>query len=151
MSLSRSQLRSWVRLVRGIKALFDALDRQMREESGMSHDDYILLTRLYRAEDRAMKMSDLATELSRSPSRISHTIARLEERGWVERARREDDRRVVVAKLSEAGVTKIRDASPGHLALVERLVFETLGDATVAETAAALDQIGKAAEDVDPG
>lgn len=148
MSLSRSQLRSWVRLVRGFKALFDALDRQMREEAGISHDDYILLTRLYRAEGQAMRMSELATELSRSPSRTSHTIARLEERGWVERARGAEDRRVVVAKLSDAGANKIRDASPGHFALVERLVFETLGDQTVAETAAVLDQIGKAAEDV---
>lgn len=147
MSLSRSQLRSWVRLVRGMKALFDALDRQLREETGMSHDDYILLARLSRAEGRAMRMSDLAGELSRSPSRISHTIARLEERGWVERARGADDRRVVVARLSDTGMAKVADASPGHLALVERLVFETLGDAAVAETAEALQQIGKAAGD----
>lgn len=146
MSLSRAQLRSWVRLVRGMTALFDALDRQMRDEAGISHDDYILLTRLYRADDRAMRMSDLATELSRSPSRTSHTIARLEERGWVQRARGDGDRRVVVAGLTESGATKLREASPGHLALVERLVFETLGDGVVAETAAVLDQIGKAAE-----
>ena len=146
MSLSRAQLRSWVRLVRGITALFDALDRQMREESGISHDDYILLARLNRAEGGAMRMSDLAMELSRSPSRTSHTIARLEERGWVQRSRGDEDRLVVVAKLTDAGAAKIREASPAHLALVERLVFETLGDGAVAETAAVLDQIGKAAE-----
>lgn len=145
MSLSRSQLRSWVRLVRGMKALFDALDRQLREDAGMSHDDYILLARLSRAEGRAMRMSDLAVELSRSPSRVSHTIARLEERGWVVRARGPEDRRVVVARLSDTGMAKVADASPGHLALVERLVFETLGDAAVAETAEVLEQIGRAA------
>lgn len=132
-----------------MKALFDALDRQMREESGMSHDDYILLTRLYRASDRSMRMSDLAAELSHSPSRISHTIARLEQRGWVERARGASDRRVVVARLSESGAAKLREASPAHLALVERLVFESLGDRGVVEAADALDQIRKAAEDVD--
>ncbi len=149
MSLSRSQLRSWVRLVRGMKALFDALDRQLREQVGISHDDYILLARLSRAEGRAMRMSDLADELSRSPSRISHTVARLEERGWVERARGADDRRVVVARLSDAGATMVAEASPGHLTLVRRLVFETLGDDTVAETAAVLDQIGRAAGELD--
>lgn len=148
MSLSRSQLRSWVRLVRGMKTLFDALDRQMREESGMSHEDYILLTRLYREKDRSMRMSDLAAELSHSPSRLSHAIARLEERGWVERARGATDRRVVVARLSESGEAKLRAASPAHLALVERLVFESLGDRGVAETADSLDLIRRAAEDL---
>jgi DNA-binding MarR family transcriptional regulator len=149
LSLSRSQLRSWVRLVRGMKALFDALDRHMREESGMSHEDYILLTRLYRENDHSMRMSDLAAELSHSPSRMSHAIARLEERGWVERARGASDRRVVVARLSEAGEAKLREASPAHLALVERLVFESLGDRGVADAADALDQIRKAAGDLD--
>jgi DNA-binding MarR family transcriptional regulator len=134
-------------MVKGIKALFDALDRQMRDEAGMSHDDYILLTRLYRAEDQVMRMSDLAAELSSSPSRMSHTIARLEERGWVERARADSDRRVVLARLTGTGAAKLRAASPGHLALVERLVFETLGDEGVAETAEALDLIRRAAED----
>jgi DNA-binding MarR family transcriptional regulator len=148
LSLSRSQLRSWVRMIRGMKALFDALDRQMREESGMSHDDYIVLTRLYRAEDRAMRMSHLAAELSSSPSRLSHIIARLEGRGWVERTRAASDRRVVLAGLTEAGGAKLREASPGHLALVERLVFETLGDHGVSETAQSLDLIRRAAEDL---
>lgn len=134
-------------MVRGIKALFDALDRQMRDEAGMSHDDYILLTRLYRAEGQVMRMSDLAAELSSSPSRMSHTIARLEERGWVERARADSDRRVVLARLTETGAARLRAASPGHLALVQRLVFETLGDESVADTADALDLIRRAAED----
>jgi DNA-binding MarR family transcriptional regulator len=134
-------------MVKGIKALFDALDRQMRDEAGMSHDDYILLTRLYRAEGQVMRMSDLAAELSSSPSRMSHTIARLEERGWVERARADSDRRVVLARLTDTGAAKLRAASPGHLALVQRLVFETLGDESVADTADALDLIRRAAED----
>ena len=134
-------------MVRGIKALFDALDRQMRDEAGMSHDDYILLTRLYRAEGQVMRMSELAAELSSSPSRMSHTIARLEERGWVERARADSDRRVVLARLTETGADKLREASPRHLALGERLVVETLGDEAVAETADALDLIRRAAED----
>jgi DNA-binding MarR family transcriptional regulator len=134
-------------MVGGIKALFDALDRHMRDEAEMSHDDYILLTRLYRAEDHVMRMSDLAGELSRSPSRMSHTIARLEERGWVARDRADSDRRVVLARLTESGAAKLRAASPGHLALVEKLVFETLGDKSAAETADALDLIRRAAED----
>lgn len=131
-----------------MKALFDALDRQMRHEMGMSHDDYILLSRLYRAEGQAMRMSDLAAELSSSPSRMSHTIARLEDRGWVERSRGVSDGRVVVARLTQAGAAKSREASPGHLALVERLVFEILGDQGVAETADSLDLVRRAAEDI---
>lgn len=141
MTLTRSELRSWVKLVGGIKALLDALDRQLRDEAGMSHDDYIILSRLHREPGRRMRMSDLAREVSFSPSRLSHAVTRLEAQGSVQRRRGGSDRRVIEAALTDVGVTRVREVSPGHLAQVKKLVFETLGPDRARDTADAMDRI----------
>ena len=48
-------------------------------------------------------MSDLARRANQSQSRLSHTVARLEERGWVRRERAADDGRGNLAVLTDAG------------------------------------------------
>jgi len=146
MTLTRSELRSWVKLIGGIKALLDALDRQLRTEAGMSHDDYLILSRLHRAPDRSMGMGELASAVEFSPSRLSHAVDRLEGDGWLCRVRSTADRRVIDATLTEEGLAKVEEVSPDHLALVRRLVFENLGPERAGQTAEAMDQVGRAAE-----
>ena len=143
--LSRSELRSWLRLVGGMRSLLNALDRQLRDEAGMTHDDYEILSRIYRVPDRTLRMSDLAREVGFSPSRLSHAIARMEEPGWVVRARCASDRRGTEVTLTELGVEIVEGATPAHLALVKRLVFESVGNDRAGMTAEALDQMGRSA------
>lgn len=145
MSLTRTELRGWLLLIGGVQSLLDALDRQLRDEAGISHDDYRILSSLYRSSGRARRMSDLAREMNYSPSRLTHAAARLEEHGWVSRSRAGDDRRGVDIELTEAGVAKARDASKGHLALVRELVFEVPEPGQLEAAVTALDQIGRAA------
>jgi DNA-binding MarR family transcriptional regulator len=145
MSLNRTELRTWFKMIGGIKSLLDALDRQLRAEAGMSHDDYQMLSRLHREPGRVMRMSDLAGEIGYSPSRLSHAVSRLELEGWVRRTPSHDDRRVIEARLTDTGATRVRQVSADHLALVRRLVFDTLGPDAASEIADAIDQIGRAA------
>lgn len=147
MELNRSQLRSWLLLMTGVQSMLDALDRQLREDAGISHDDYRILSSLYRAPTRKKRMRDLAREMSYSPSRLTHAASRLESRGWVERARLDDDRRGVELTLTLAGADKARAASEGHLALVRRLVFEELDRENLEAAVSALTDIGRAASD----
>ena len=49
-----------------------------------------------------MRMSELAIETRSSRSRLSHAVARLEERRWVERLDCPTDRRGQVARLTDA-------------------------------------------------
>ena len=58
--LTRTELRSWLEVIEGTRALLNALDRQLRTEAGMSHDDYEILSRLYREPGHVMRMTDLA-------------------------------------------------------------------------------------------
>lgn len=145
MSLTRSELRSWLMLIGGAQSLLDALDRQLRDEAGISHDDYRILSSLYRSSGRTRRMSRLAREMNYSPSRLTHAAARLERHGWVSRSPASDDRRGVDIELTEAGVAKARDASKGHLALVRRLVFDVPEPDQLQAAVATLDQIGEAA------
>jgi DNA-binding MarR family transcriptional regulator len=145
MSLNRSQLRRWLVLMTAIQSLLDALDRQLRDEAGISHDDYRILGSLYRAPGTT-RMRDLAREMSYSPSRLTHAAARLESNGWVKRSRSDDDGRGVEISLTGAGADKAREASDGHLALVRQLVFDALEQSQLDAAVTAISQIGKAAE-----
>ena len=123
--------------------MFNALDRQLRDESGMSHDDYQILSRLHRAPARALRMSELAAEVGFSPSRLSHAVRRMEEEGWIERIPSEIDRRGTEAGLTDLGVKVVEDASPAHLALVRRLTFDVIGGGRMTVLAEAMDEIGR--------
>src|SRR4030095_3531652 len=58
--------------------------------------------------------SALALGSTQSQSRLSHTVARLEERGWVRRERSHEDGRGNLAVLTAAGWDVVRAVAPGH-------------------------------------
>ena len=61
-----------------------------------------------------------------SASRLSHAIARLEERGLVRRQDCPTDRRGQVAVLTDDGFDALAAAAPGHVEAVRRALFDTL-------------------------
>ena len=113
----------------------------------MSHDDYQILSRLHRAPERTLRMSVLAREVGFSPSRLSHAVNRMEAAGWIDRRPSGADRRGTDATLTELGLRKVEEATPAHLDLVRRVVFETLGPDRAGATAEAFDEIARAASD----
>jgi DNA-binding MarR family transcriptional regulator len=125
--------------------LLNALDRQLRDEAGMTHDDYEILSRLHRAPDRTQRMSGLAGDVGFSPSRLSHAVNRMEEAGWISRRPCPTDRRGTEATLTELGVKVVEDASPAHLDLVRKLIFDVVGAERAGELAEAMDDIGRTA------
>ncbi|HSF26259.1 MAG TPA: MarR family transcriptional regulator, partial [Actinomycetes bacterium] len=84
--------------------------------------------RLSEAPDRALRMRELAEAASSSRSRLSHAVARLEERGWVRRTPCPTDRRGQVAELTGAGFAALAAAAPGHVAQVRRSVIDRLSE-----------------------
>jgi DNA-binding MarR family transcriptional regulator len=71
-------------------------------------------------------MSDLARRANQSQSRLSHTVARLEERGWVRRERSADDGRGNLAVLTDAGWDVVATVAPGHVDAVREAMFAPL-------------------------
>ena len=71
-------------------------------------------------------MSQLAEASTSSKSRLSHAVARLEDRGWVERTNCPTDRRGQIAALTDAGLAALAAAAPGHVGQVRRSLIDAL-------------------------
>jgi DNA-binding MarR family transcriptional regulator len=138
--LSASEQRAWRAYLEASTLLFDALDRQLQRDAGIPHAYYEILVRLSETECRSMRMSELADATRSSRSRLSHAVARLEERGWLERVDCATDKRGQVAVLTDDGFAALEEAAPGHVAAVRRHIIDQLTPAQIKQ----LEQIGKA-------
>jgi DNA-binding MarR family transcriptional regulator len=134
--LSADEQLAWRAYLEATMLLFDELDRQMQQDSGMPHAYYEILVRLSEPEGRGMRMSDLAVRTRSSRSRLSHAVARLEERGWVERRDCPTDRRGQVAHLTDKGLAVLAGAAPSHVATVRANVIDRLTPDQIAQLAA---------------
>jgi DNA-binding MarR family transcriptional regulator len=124
--LSAEEQRAWRSYIESSKVLFDALDRQLQRDANMPHAYYEILVRLSETEGRALRMSELADSTRSSRSRLSHAVARLEERGWVRREDCPTDRRGQLARLTDDGFAVLAAAAPGHVGAVRKLLVDAL-------------------------
>jgi DNA-binding MarR family transcriptional regulator len=124
--LDADERRAWRNYIEATTMLLDVLDRQLQQDSGMPHGYYEILVRLSEADEHIMRMSDLADASRSSRSRLSHAVARLEERGWVRRRDCETDRRGQLAQLTTEGYAALAAAAPGHVAAVRACLIDRL-------------------------
>ncbi len=124
--LDTDEQRTWRSYLNSHRLLLDAVDAQLRRDSGMPHAYYEVLVRLSEAPGRALRMTVLADATRVSASRLSHAIARMEERGWVTREDCPTDRRGQIAVLTDDGFEVLAGAAPGHVEAVRRALFDVL-------------------------
>ena len=124
--LDEEQQRTWRAWLAVAELLPRALDPQLQRDAGISHAAYVVLAMLSEAPGRSRRMTDLARRANQSQSRLSHTVARLEDRGWVRRERSSDDGRGNVALLTDAGWDVVRTVAPGHVDAVRTAMFAPL-------------------------
>jgi DNA-binding MarR family transcriptional regulator len=138
--LSAEEQQAWRSFLTATQTLFSTLEAQLQQDAGIPHGYYEILVRLSEAPGRAMRMSNLAEVSTSSKSRLSHAVARLEERGWIRRTECPTDRRGQVAELTDEGFAALAAAAPGHVEQVRR----SLIDALTPEQVAQLRQISEA-------
>ncbi len=131
--LDDEEQQAWRHFIVAAARIEDALDRQLQRDAGMPHAYYQVLAMLSEAPGRTLRMSQLAEVTTSSPSRLSHAVSRLEEKGWVRRDKHPTDRRGALAVLTEEGYAALAAAAPGHLAAVRAAVFDRLGPGQVAQ------------------
>jgi DNA-binding MarR family transcriptional regulator len=134
--LSTGEEHAWRTFLAATATLFSAVEGQLHRESGIPHGYYEILVNLSEAPGRALRMSQLAEASTSSKSRLSHAVARLEERGWVERLDCPTDRRGQVARLTDAGFAALDAAAPGHVEQVRRALFDRISAEQVEQLAA---------------
>jgi len=113
-------------------------------DSAIPHGYYEILVRLSEAEGRSLRMSQLAEASTSSKSRLSHAVARLEERGWVERLDCETDRRGQFATLTDAGFAALAAAAPAHAEQVKRSLFDLITPEQTAQLGAIMAAVAAA-------
>ena len=145
--LDDEQQRIWRAWLTVTELLPRALDAQLQRDAGISHAAYVVLAMLSESPSRSRRMSDLARRANQSQSRLSHTVARLEDRGWVRRERSTEDGRGNVAVLTDAGWDVVRSVAPGHVDAVRAAVFDPL---TEDQARALGDALGAIMERLDP-
>jgi len=124
--LDEDERRAWLRLAGVMLKLAPALDSQLQRDSDMTHFDYLCLAMLSEADERTLRMSELAGQVNASLSRLSHVVKKIEQRGWVERFPCPDSRRVTMVRLTAKGWEVLVAAAPGHVETVRSLVFDGL-------------------------
>ena len=148
------ELQAWVGLLRTHAAVTRQLDRELVQEHGLTINDYEVLLRLSRADDRMMRRVDLAEQVLLSPSGITRLLDGLERSGCVTKAACRTDARVVYAKLTDKGAKRLAAASESHLASVRALFGERFTEEELEAFASFLDRLpqvpGATAEDCAP-
>ncbi|XVU30278.1 MarR family winged helix-turn-helix transcriptional regulator [Actinoplanes sp. CA-054009] len=130
--LDDDEMAAWLNIAQILMLMPAALDRQLREDTGIPHAYYQILATLSAADEHRMRMTDLAKAVGTTLSRLSHAVSSLEQRGWLERRACPTDKRGQIAHLTAAGMATLRAAAPGHVAEVRRLIFDQLTAADVA-------------------
>lgn len=97
-------------VLRSSQVVGAALDKALRPHE-VSRTAFLLLTTLRIAPDRALPLGRLSRHLMLHPTTVTLTIEGLEKRDLISRAPHPNDRRTVLATLTEAGVRLLDDLS----------------------------------------
>lgn len=105
--LDDEEYQAWVAFSIALIRLPVALDAQLQRDAGLSRFEYETMAGLSMADERTMRLSELATIVEGSLPRLSQVVTRLEKHGWVRRDTDPTDGRYTVATLTDEGYDKV--------------------------------------------
>ena len=109
------RLAPWRAFVRAHAEVSRRLDEDLRSEHGLSLQEYVTLLILVEAPNHRLRMGRVAEALTLSKSGATRLIDRLVDDGFVERLSCASDARGAEARLTKAGLDRLRTAAPTHL------------------------------------
>ena len=142
--LDGREIRVWKSFARSLIVVPRTLEADLLEHSSMTLGEYQVMVMLSEAPDRSSRMSELASDVGLSASRMTRLIDGLRRRGWVEKRRDGFDRRGAIAVLLPDGLAALEEAYPAHLAAVRRHVMDHLGSMDLETLAIALEAMSDA-------
>ena len=104
-------------MVKQAYLLLDDGDTRFLSQHDLTQVQYYALLRL---QDGPKPLSQLSKELLCDPSNITRVAGILERKGWITRERDENDRRVILAELTGAGVGLIEQLEQEHVAYIQQ-------------------------------
>jgi DNA-binding MarR family transcriptional regulator len=140
--LTPAEESAWRKYIVASRRLLEALDDDL-SANGLTLSDYEILVHLSDAEDRRLRMSDLAEKTILSRSRLSHRIKYMEGKGWVERQKCASDKRGTWAVMTTKGWNSIVKAAPDHVESIRNRFMDQISKADQANIAMAFDKVEK--------
>lgn len=109
------RLSAWQAFLLAHARVVRQLEQELQAEQQLALTDYDVLVQLATADDRRLRMSELADRLLLSRSGVTRLVDRMVAEGLVERVSCESDRRGQWASLTDTGYRRLRAATPTHL------------------------------------
>ena len=124
--LDPHQLAAYFALVEVSTLLKHAVERHLRVEGGISYVQFEILSRLFATATAEQRMTDLADGIVYSRSGLTYQAEQLEEAGLISRSPAVDDERSTVVALTADGRALVQRLLPGHVQLVQSMLFDHL-------------------------
>lgn len=110
---SKTRLKLWLRLMKATRMIENNLRTNLRVQFGMTLPRFDVMAALYRYPD-GLWMSALSTTLLVSNGNVTGIVDRLESEGLVRRQPVRDDRRAMLASLTDEGRKLFEEIAIAH-------------------------------------
>jgi DNA-binding MarR family transcriptional regulator len=139
-----AKMAAWRAFLEAHARVTDVLGRELRAEESLPLTWYDVLVQLQEAPGHRLRMQELADAVLLSKSGLTRLVDRMEREGLVQRAACPDDRRGILAELTETGYETLRRTSSTHLRGVDEHFASRF---TPAEAATLTDLLGRLTTD----
>ncbi|WP_328446264.1 MULTISPECIES: MarR family winged helix-turn-helix transcriptional regulator [unclassified Amycolatopsis] len=139
--LDEAESDAWRSYIVATLRLRQRLHRELADRHDVSLTDYEVLVCLEMQPAHRMRMTELATLMGSTKSRLSHQVGRLEDAGVVRRVRDPEDKRGVITELTEDGVRLLESAAPTHVEGVREHLIDLLSPEEQATIASAFGRV----------
>lgn len=140
---------AWRAYLRASSLVDDLLDRELQRH-GVQLSEYEIIALVSEEPSQHMRMSVIADVVVQSRSRLTHTAARLEKRGWVIRRPCDDDKRGVELWITDQGLEAVRRLAPLHVASVREALVDPLGREGFLQLGALMQRIRERLQGLEP-
>jgi DNA-binding MarR family transcriptional regulator len=115
--------RVWRDVARFLSVAARLLDEDLQRGANISLSEYAVLVHLSEAETGQLRVRELADLADLSGSHMTRIIGDLARGGFVIKTRNPQDGRGIDVQITEAGLNRLRDAYPIHLASVRSRIM----------------------------
>ena len=150
-SLEPGELRAWHAFLEAHAVVTRRLEAELAAQANLPLAHYDVLVQLAFAPEGRLRMHELAARVLLSRSGVTRLVDRLESEGLVRRATCASDARGAFASLTDAGLARLRDATPVHLDGVRRHFADLLRPAEIDQLATLLERLAAGGERGRPG
>jgi DNA-binding MarR family transcriptional regulator len=140
-SLEPGELRAWRAFLEAHAVVTRRLEAELAAQANLPLAHYDVLVQLAFAPEGRLRMHELAERVLLSRSGVTRLVDRLESEGLVRRATCASDARGAFASLTDAGLARLRDATPVHLDGVRRHFADLLRPAELDQLATLLERL----------